>query len=96
MEQSTTSSYYERNKEKIKARYTEKKQELIKYQMDYYTENIDRIVDYNAIHYRRNREKLLLKKSQKVSCLNCRRLVCQGQLTTHLKTRICINHDSQR
>ena len=85
-------SYYQKNKDKLKARYAEKRDALIAYQLDYYEDNRERIlekqIDYNATHYRRHREEILLKKSQKVCCLNCRRVVALRQMTKHLTTRI--------
>jgi hypothetical protein len=86
-------SYYQKNKHNIKARYAEKRQELIAYQIAYYAEHKDEIAlrqtDYNTIYYRQHREEILLKKSQKVCCLNCRRVIALRQMHKHLTTTIC-------
>ena len=85
----TTPSYYERNKHRIKARYAEKRDALIAYQSDYYTDHIEKQQTYNAMYYQKNRADILFNKSQKVCCLRCHRIISERQLTPHSKTAIC-------
>lgn len=96
MEETTPLTYYQKNKDKIKARYVKKREDLIAYQLDYYAENRERInekqIEYNTNYYRRNREEILLNKSLKVCCILCRRVVCERQLTQHRKTTICVSN----
>ena len=85
----TTPSYYERNKHRIKARYAEKKTQLVAYQMAYYADNIEKQQSYNAMYYQRHRAEILSNKSMKVCCLRCRRIISERQITPHRKTAIC-------
>ena len=95
MEQTTIKplSYYQLNKDRLKARYTEKRADLIAYQLAYYAENREDLVikqtEYNANYYQKNREQILLNKSQKICCLCCKRIVSERQMTKHRTTAIC-------
>lgn len=88
-------SYYQKNKDRIKQRYAEKRDILIAYQLDYYADNresiLEKQVDYNATYYRRNKDEILLRKSLKVCCLNCHRVIALRQMTKHITTRICVS-----
>ena len=92
MEHSTI-SYYELNKDKIKQRYIKKREVLIAYQKNYYSDNREKILEkqpkYNAKYYKLNRNKILLNNSLKVCCLNCHREISNIQLNKHFKTNIC-------
>ena len=86
-------SYYQLNRQRILARYAEKRADLIAYQLAYYAENREELVikqtEYNANYYRQHREQILLNKSQKVCCLCCKRIVSERQMTKHRTTAIC-------
>ena len=84
MEQPTTPTYYERNKDRIRQRYAEKKADLFAYQI-----LIEKQQSYNAMYYQKNRAEILFNKSLKVCCILCRRLISERQLTPHRKTSIC-------
>lgn len=54
-------TYYERNKEKILAKYHKNKEERIRYQKEYNQLHNDKVQERNKEYYQKNKEKLLAR-----------------------------------
>jgi len=51
----------------------------------------ERDKETNRIWYEKNKEKIAERRSVKISCDNCGKSVCKRHLTTHKKSKDCIN-----
>lgn len=101
--------YYEDNKEKAKEYYVENKEKLLEQKKEYrknnkekiaekrkeyYEDNKDIILEKTKENYENNKEKILEKTKEKIECDKCKSIVSRNNLSTHKKTKKCLNYTS--
>ena len=84
-EDNETHTYYSRNKEAFRERYTNNIEVKRAYQNDYNLINNEKYTEYQRIYYEQRREKLLESKKEKVMC-ECGKMVSRGHMTCHKKS----------
>jgi len=83
----TVKEYRENNKDKIKDKIKEYREENKDKIKEYRENNKDKIKEY----YEKNKDKISKIKSEKVECPICNSIVCKGYLTQHKKSKKCMN-----
>jgi hypothetical protein len=78
-------TYYSRNKDLFKERYTKNAENKRAYQTDYNLINNDKYTEYQKSYYQKRRDALLESKKEKIMC-ECGKIVSLGHLTCHKKT----------
>jgi len=76
--------------EQRKQHYQDNRDKLIEYQKQYRRENPDKIAEQKKQRYQENREKILDKRKQKITCDICGSIVRKSDISTHKKSKKCI------
>ena len=87
--------YHQDNREKIleqkKQYYEENRDKRLEKNKQYNQENRENISERKKQHYQENREKILDKRKQKITCDICGSIVRKSDISTHKKSKKCIN-----
>jgi Uri superfamily endonuclease len=89
--------YFNNNKDKIlewhKEYYEENKEKIKNKQKQYREDNVDKFKEKNKKWYEDNKEKIAEYRKQKVECDICKSIVNRGDISTHKKTKKCLNYN---
>ena len=53
-------------------------------------------INRSKLHYKNNREEVLKKMSEKVTCPLCARKMCKSSLINHRKSKLCAKYAEQK
>ena len=53
-------------------------------------------INRSKLHYKNNREEVLKKMSEKITCPLCDRKMCKSSLINHKKSKLCVKYAEQK
>lgn len=99
----TDKEWYDDNRDKLleqkKQYHQNNKEKLLKKMKKYYNDNKEKIAEYQKKYYeevkknKQDKEKIAEYRKQKIECDICKSIVCRGDISTHKKTKKCLNYN---
>lgn len=87
--QNNSDKYAENNKK----RYEANRDKILEQQKKYKQANRDKILEQKKQYQKDNANKIAEKKKEKIECDKCKSIVRRGDISTHKKTKKCLNYN---
>ena len=85
--------YQKNNRDKIVEKYQKNKDEILEKKKQYYKDNADKILEQRKQYQQDNADKISKYRKERIECDKCKSIVCRGDISTHKKSKKCLNYN---